>query len=352
MKRIHINLGKYSYDIPIEKGLLQRAGDYVCTLTKAKTLAVITDTSVDALYGDTLEQSLRDAGFIVRRMIVPAGEQSKNMDQLAWLYQQMSDAGITRGDAVITFGGGVVGDLGGFAAATFLRGIAFIQIPTTIIAQVDSSVGGKVGIDLPSGKNQAGAFYQPKGVLIDPELLKTLPKRFIHDGLGEVIKYGCIRDGELFDLLEQLNDETIFDHWEEIILRCCKTKAYVVERDEYDLGERMILNFGHTIGHAIERFYGYGHYTHGEGVAAGMSMLTAMTAVMQSLPLAAASLATSAALQRQPSLEALPLSRFRRLLLPKSIVVSAAKSVSTYRVARTKLVPFISQKEFSLTRNY
>lgn len=280
MKRIHINLGKYSYDIPIEKGLLQRAGDYVCTLTKAKTLAVITDTSVDSLYGDRLEQSLRNAGFLVSRMVVPAGEQSKNIDQLAWLYQKMSDAGITRGDAVITFGGGVVGDLGGFAAATFLRGIAFIQIPTTIIAQVDSSVGGKVGIDLPSGKNQAGAFYQPKGVLIDPELLKTLPKRFIHDGLGEVIKYGCIRDGELFNLLEKLNDETIFDHWEEIILRCCQTKAYVVERDEYDLGERMILNFGHTIGHAIERFYGYGHYTHGEGVAAGMSMLTAVTEAM------------------------------------------------------------------------
>ena len=153
----------------------------------------------------------------------------------------------------------------------------FIQIPTTIIAQVDSSVGGKVGIDLPSGKNQAGSFYQPKGVLIDPELLRTLPLRFIHDGMGEVIKYGCIHDEELFALLEALDDETISGHWEDIIGRCCEAKGRIVERDVLDLGERMLLNFGHTIGHAIERCYGYGYYTHGEGVAAGMAMLTGVT---------------------------------------------------------------------------
>lgn len=280
MKEIHINLGKDSYDIHIEDGLLNRVGPYVQAVTKAKTLGVISDTTIDRLYGDRLEKVLTDAGFIVRRIVFPAGEESKSLAMLGNLYQQMSDAGLTRSDAVITFGGGVVGDLGGFAAATFLRGLPFIQIPTTIIAQVDSSVGGKVAIDLPSGKNQAGAFYQPKAVLIDPELLQTLPKRFIHDGLGEVIKYGCIRDAKLFDLLASLNDDTLAPHWEEIIETCCAIKAHIVEHDVYDLGERMLLNFGHTIGHAIERFYGYGHYTHGEGVAAGMAMLTGVTEAM------------------------------------------------------------------------
>ena len=280
MKHIHVELGKDSYDIHIENGLLDRAGDYIRSLTKSKTLAVITDSHVDALYGKRLENSLQTAGFRVHRLVFPAGEEHKCASSLLDLYQSLSDSGITRSDYVIAFGGGVVGDLGGFAAATFLRGIPFIQIPTTIISQVDSSVGGKVGIDLPSGKNQAGNFYQPKGVLIDQTLLQTLPKRFIHDGMGEVIKYGCIRDLELFELLEGLDDEGIFDHWEEIIERCCKSKADLVERDVLDMGERMILNFGHTIGHAIEGCYGFGRYTHGEGVAAGMSMLTGVTEAM------------------------------------------------------------------------
>ena len=280
MKHIHVELGKDSYDIHIENGLLDRAGDYIRSLTKSQTLAVITDSHVDALYGPRLEDSLKSAGFRVHRLVFPAGEEHKCAESLLALYQSLSDSGITRSDYVFAFGGGVVGDLGGFAAATFLRGIPFIQIPTTIISQVDSSVGGKVGIDLPSGKNQAGNFYQPKGVLIDPTLLQTLPKRFIHDGMGEVIKYGCIRDLELFELLENLDDEAIFDHWEEIIERCCKSKADLVERDVLDMGERMILNFGHTIGHAIEGCYGFGCYTHGEGVAAGMSMLTGVTEAM------------------------------------------------------------------------
>lgn len=280
MKHIYIDLGKDSYEITIENGLLDRAGRYVRHMTKARTIAVISDTAVDGLYGDRLEKTLCDEGFMVRRIVVPAGEKSKCVSILMDLYQHLSDADITRSDAIITFGGGVVGDLGGFAAATFLRGIPFIQIPTTIIAQVDSSVGGKVAIDLPSGKNQAGCFYQPKGVLIDPELLSSLPKRIIHDGLGEVIKYGCIRDEKLFSLMETLTDETIAVHWEEIIECCCAIKARIVERDVLDLGERMLLNFGHTIGHAIERCYGYGYYTHGEAVAVGMAMVTAVTEKM------------------------------------------------------------------------
>lgn len=280
MKQIYVDLGKDSYTITIENGLLDRTGSYVRSLTKSRHIAVISDDTVDGLYGNRLEAALEQEGFLVHRLVFPAGEKSKTSEELLVLYQKLSDAGITRSDCVITFGGGVVGDLGGFAAATFLRGVPFIQIPTTIIAQVDSSVGGKVAIDLPSGKNQAGSFYQPKGVLIDPELLQTLPKRFIHDGLGEVIKYGCIRDARLFELLEQNDDSTIAEHWEEIIECCCAIKARIVERDVLDLGERMLLNFGHTIGHAIERCYGYGYYTHGEGVAVGMVMLTAVTEQM------------------------------------------------------------------------
>lgn len=280
MKQIHVNLGKDSYDIQIEKGLLDHVGAALRKVIQARTLAVISDDTVDGLYGGRLERSLQENGFTVRRMVFPAGESSKSLRMLANLYQGMADAGLTRSDAVITFGGGVTGDLGGFAAATYLRGIPFIQIPTTIIAQVDSSVGGKVAVDLPSGKNQAGSFYQPKAVFIDPELLQTLPIRFIHDGMGEVIKYGCIRDRSLFELLETVDDNSLPAHWEEIIGRCCAIKAAIVERDVFDLGERMILNFGHTIGHAVERYYSYGCYTHGEGVAVGMAMLTCRTEAM------------------------------------------------------------------------
>ena len=267
MKQIHVELGNDSYEIYIENGLLDRAGNYIRSLTKAETVAIITDSTLEPLYGKRLERSLQQAGFRTGCIVIPAGEAYKNANHL----------GITRSDMIITFGGGVVGDLGGFAAATFLRGVPFVQIATSIIAQVDSSVGGKVAIDLPSGKNQAGAFYQPKAVLIDPDLLQTLPERFVRDGLGEVIKYGCIRDAGLFSLMETLDEHSITSHWDEIIETCCRIKADVVEHDVYDMGERMILNFGHTIGHAIERLYGFGHYTHGEGVAIGMALLTART---------------------------------------------------------------------------
>jgi len=281
MKTIHVELGKESYDIQIENGLLDRLGAAVRTITGAQRIAVITDDTVDALYGDRMEKSLEKAGLVCRRIAIPAGEQSKNLTVLSDVYDQMSAFGMTRSDAVVTFGGGVPGDLGGFAAATYLRGIPFIQVPTTILAQVDSSVGGKVAVDLPSGKNLVGNFYQPLAVFIDPELLHSLPMRFQHDGLAEAIKYGCIRDAELFSLFERMRgDADIPAHIEQIIYRCCSIKAVVVAHDEKDTGERMILNFGHTLGHAIEKLYGYGTYTHGEAVAAGMVMLTRQTEVL------------------------------------------------------------------------
>lgn len=184
---------------------------------------------------------------------------------------RLLDFEITRGDLIIAFGGGVVGDLTGFVSSTLLRGIPFVQIPTSLLAQVDSSIGGKVAVNLSKGKNLIGSFYHPEAVYIDPDLLKTLDKRFLYDGMAEVIKYGCIRDENLFqNLLKYNGDKELFDNIEEIIYRCCKIKKDIVESDEKDIGERMLLNFGHTIGHIIEKYFKYEKYTHGEAVAIGM----------------------------------------------------------------------------------
>ena len=176
---------------------------------------------------------------------------------------------------ILTLGGGVIGDLGGFIASTYLRGVAFIQVPTTLLAQVDSSVGGKVGVDLEKGKNLVGSFYHPKRVIIDPLVLNTLNDRVFNDGMSEVIKYGCIKDKEFFfNLLSYKDKEEVMKNIEYIIYNCCKIKKEVVENDEKDTGERMLLNFGHTIGHAIEQYYKYSRYTHGEAVAIGMYEIT------------------------------------------------------------------------------
>lgn len=279
MERIHVNLGSESYDITIDRGLLDRMGPLVrLALPQAEKLAVITDDTVDGLYGERFEKVLRGAGYEVRRIAVPHGEGSKNLRTLGEVLEAMSAFGMTRSDGVVTLSGGVPGDLGGFAAAVYLRGVPFVQVPTTILAQIDSSVGGKVAVDLPSGKNLAGSFYQPKAVLIDPELVRTLAPRYIHDGMAEAVKYGCIHSESLFRLYEGLHtDEDIFGALPQIIRECCRIKAELVEEDVRDNGARMLLNFGHTIGHAIEREYHYETYTHGEAVAAGMVLLTRRT---------------------------------------------------------------------------
>lgn len=282
METIHIALGNDSYDIAIGRGLFKEAGRQVrALLPKAEKIAVITDDTVDALYGERLASSLGRAGLAARRIAIPHGEKSKTLAVLGEVLEAMSAFGMTRTDGVVTLSGGVPGDLGGFAAAVYLRGVPFVQIPTTILAQIDSSVGGKVAVDLPSGKNLAGNFYQPRGVIIDPDLVETLPPRYIHDGMAEAVKYGCIADAALFSLFERLgSDEEILAALPEIIPACCRIKAGLVEQDVRDNGARMLLNFGHTIGHAIERQYHYETYTHGEAVAAGMVMLTDMTEAM------------------------------------------------------------------------
>lgn len=281
MPKIFVDLGEKSYNIMVAKGLWEKIGQEIRAVSAAEKVAIITDSNVEQLYSEHLREQLVGEGFQVKCIAMPAGEVNKNLEVLGKVYADLAGFGITRGDLLVTLGGGVPGDLGGFAAATFLRGIDFIQIPTTLLAQVDSSVGGKVAIDLPAGKNLVGSFYQPKAVFIDPNLLVTLPQRYLHDGLAEVIKYGAFADEELLVMLEGIHsDEELLENITKIISICCKIKARIVKNDERDLGERMLLNFGHTIGHAVEKCYDFDKYTHGEGVGIGMVRITTQTEKM------------------------------------------------------------------------
>lgn len=218
---------------------------------------------------------MSDSGFECHSFVLPYGEPTKSFQSLPKIYEALINAKLTRSDLLIALGGGVIGDLAGFAASSYLRGIKFVQIPTSLLAQVDSSVGGKVAVDLPQGKNLVGAFYHPKAVIIDPDVLNTLPDHFISDGMGEVIKYGCIKDKELFELLCR---HTSFDDLKpkltQIIARCVDIKRIVVEADQFDLGERILLNFGHTLAHTIEQHFNYERESHGEAVGIGMYQIT------------------------------------------------------------------------------
>lgn len=232
---------------------------------------VISDSNVFPLYGETVMDSLQQAGYEACSCVFPAGEQSKLLSTVETFFRALGENGFTRSDFIVALGGGVTGDMAGFAAATFLRGIDFVQIPTTLLAQVDSSVGGKTGVDLPFGKNLVGAFHQPRLVLIDPDTLSTLPPHFFADGMGEVIKYGCIRRPALF---KYLMEEDAREHLEEVIYECVDCKRQVVEADALDKGERMILNFGHTLGHALEKLHGFSGLSHGEAVGIGMVLIS------------------------------------------------------------------------------
>ena len=275
MKSLRVNLPGREYDIVSEPGILDKAGQLLRPILRGQLAAIVTDSNVEPLYASRLARSLHLAGFHVAVLEIPAGEKSKCPEVLSEVWEQLMDVGLTRTDAVIALGGGVVGDLAGFAAASILRGVDFVQVPTTLLAQVDSSVGGKVAIDLQAGKNLAGAFYQPKMVIMDPDCLKTLPDRVFSDGMAEVIKYGCIWDAALLEKIDALGSrEKIMTHIEDILLACCDIKRQVVEQDELDTGLRMLLNFGHTLGHVYEKAYNYETYTHGEAVAAGMVAAT------------------------------------------------------------------------------
>ncbi len=272
MNTLTVALPGREYDIVIGRGLLSQAGERVrAVLPKARKLAVVTDSHVEPLYSAPVLDSLSATGFDCRLFVVPAGEESKNPSQLVRLWEGFMDFGLTRTDGVAALGGGVVGDLAGFAAATILRGVPFVQIPTTLLSQVDSSVGGKTAIDLKAGKNLAGVFCQPKLVLMDPETLDTLPLPVFMDGMAEVVKYGCIWDEDFFHFLAgRPSRQALMADIEHILYTCCDIKRKVVMEDELDTGLRMILNFGHTLGHAYELAGHYVEWTHGQAVAAGM----------------------------------------------------------------------------------
>lgn len=269
MRTIHVDTGK-PYDIFIERGILDECGGFVKKLSGAEKITVITDSNVAPIYQWRVLNSLEKQGYKLKTHIFRAGEASKNLGTISEIYNTLADFKMTRKDLIIALGGGVTGDMAGFAAATYLRGIDFIQIPTSLLAQVDSSVGGKTGVDLVQGKNLVGAFHQPIAVLIDPNTLQTLPDAYISDGMGEVIKYGCIKDAALFDNLSKTD---AMEHIEDIIEICVSIKRDIVSRDEREAGERKLLNFGHTLGHAIEKIYNYTGISHGMAVAVGMVLI-------------------------------------------------------------------------------
>lgn len=276
IQTLNVALGDRAYPIHIGSGLIQQA-ELILPHLKRKQVAVVTNTTVAPLYLEKLAKPLREAGVGAIEIILPDGEAHKNSETLNMIYDALLQNRCERSTTLIALGGGVIGDLTGYAAATYLRGVPFIQIPTTLLSQVDSSVGGKTGINHPLGKNMIGAFYQPKLVIADIDTLQTLPKRELSAGVAEVIKYGLIRDADFFDWLETNINELMGLNAAVIsyaIYRSCKNKAEVVAADEHEAGERALLNLGHTFGHAIENAMGYGVWLHGEAVAAG-TMLAA-----------------------------------------------------------------------------
>ena len=284
---VNVPLGKRSYDIKIGTGLLYRLGAECARLRLATRCAIISDTNVAPRFGTAAHRALAKAGFVPTLITIPAGETAKSLKTVEACYNQLAVQRLERKSFIVALGGGVVGDLAGFVAATYLRGVPFVQVPTTLLAQVDSSVGGKVGINLKAGKNLVGAFYQPRLVLCDLRTLTLLPLREYRAGLAEVIKYGIIYDARLFRQLERdlpkllrCNPRTLAT----VVTHCCEIKAEVVRQDETESGLRAILNFGHTIGHALEAISHYGKYLHGEAIAIGQVAAARLSAEILGLP--------------------------------------------------------------------
>lgn len=270
---VPLPLGEQSYDISVGYDIRNNLSDILAPWNEGQQWVVLTQQAIFDLYQPVIEQ-LKDAGYRIETIVVPGDESAKNIHHAEQVWTQMVQLGCDRSSILLALGGGVVGDLGGFVASTYMRGIPFIQLPTTLLAMVDSAIGGKTAVNLPAGKNLVGAIYQPKAVLIDPEFLQTLPRRNVISSLAEAIKYGFIRDASIFesmeahyeDLVSLQNQELLTD----IIAKSCNIKAQIVSNDQFELGERKLLNYGHTIGHAFETIQDYGGLYHGEAVLYGM----------------------------------------------------------------------------------
>lgn len=287
VRTVKVPLGNRSYTIKIGEGLLGDLGGHCARLSLGSRCAIITDTNVGRRFAKPAFNSLAQEGFEPSLVVVPAGETAKHLKVVNACYNQLAAHRLERKSFIVALGGGVVGDLAGFVAATYLRGVPFVQVPTTLLAQVDSSVGGKVGVNLKAGKNLVGAFHQPRLVLCDLDTLKTLSDRDFRSGLAEVVKYGIIYDAELFRRIERDGDRLLARDTKTlsgVIARCCEIKAEVVGKDETESSLRQILNFGHTIGHAIEAISGYGKYLHGEAIAIGQVLAARLSANLAGLP--------------------------------------------------------------------
>ena len=274
IQTVHVALGRRSYDIDIGTQILARSGSFVSDRCRLSHAVIVTDENVEDPHATRVAESLSASGGAVDLLVIEAGEPSKSLTAANMLWEKLLELGADRTSLVVAVGGGVIGDLAGFIAATYARGISLVQVPTTLLAQVDSSVGGKVGVNLPGAKNMVGAFWQPLGVLIDVGVLSTLPERQYRSGLAEVVKYGVILDADFFAYLEEhvgpLNERR-HDVLEHVVSRCCRLKADVVEGDEREqTGLRAVLNYGHTFCHAFEVVTGYGQLLHGEAVSIGM----------------------------------------------------------------------------------
>jgi len=278
-----VELGERSYQVEIGAGNISAAAAHVNNKNKNARVAIVTDEVVESIYGEKMVNAFEERNITAGTVVIPVGEESKNVETLAMLWDSFAELGIDRKSVVVALGGGVVGDVTGFAAGTYLRGVDYLQVPTTILAQVDSSVGGKVAINLHAGKNLAGLFYQPRSVVIDVLTLKTLPEREVRAGLAEVVKYGVIWDESFMGYLEDnaakilAIDPEVISH---VVMRSVQIKAEVVGSDETEQGLRRILNYGHTLGHSLENLAGYGVYLHGEAVAWGMAVATRISAEM------------------------------------------------------------------------
>ncbi len=287
MRTVKVPLGTRSYSIVIGRRLADRLGRACVKLGFAPRCVVVTDEQVGPRHSPRVLDSLRKAGFEPLVVTLPAGEASKQLAQVEALYHQLAEHRLERRSFVVALGGGVVGDVAGFVAGTYLRGIGLVQLPTTLLAQVDSSVGGKTGVNLPAGKNLVGVFHQPRLVFCDLATLDTLPEREFRAGVAEVIKYGIIRDAALFELLERDLDRLLGREEATLgamVARSCEIKAEVVARDETEAGLRAVLNFGHTIGHALEAITGYSQYLHGEAIAIGQCAAARLSTRLTGLP--------------------------------------------------------------------
>jgi 3-dehydroquinate synthase len=353
MRNVPVPLGARSYTIRIDAGLLAGLGRACQRLKLGRRCAVISDAQVAPIYGEPTLASLREAGFDPLLVTMPAGERAKNLRVVADVYDRLAAHRLERRSFVVALGGGVVGDLAGFVAATYLRGVDFVQVPTTLLAQVDSSVGGKVGVNLRAGKNLVGAFHQPKLVVCDLDTLKTLPDREYRSGLAEVIKYGIICDAALFTRLEGempsllTRDRGVLKG---VVARCCEIKARIVSQDEQEGGLRAILNFGHTIGHALEAISRYGRFLHGEAIAIGQVLAARLSTQQLGLPTAEADrierLFLEAGLPTQVRLTA-PHQRslLQAMRLDKKVVDADIRFVLAERIGRVRFGQAVSESD-------